>query len=59
MLLQSKEVISSLLELKYYYLKQGRYTRAECFGEAINVVNSLERGMDENTGRVFKQPSKG
>lgn len=59
MLLQSKEVISSLLELKYYYLNQGRYTRAECFGEAINVVNSLERGMDENTGRISEQPSKG
>ena len=59
MLLQSKDVISILLELKYNYLNQGRYTRAECFGEAINVVNSLERGMDENTGRVFKQPSKG
>ena len=59
MLLQSKEVISSLLELKYRYLNQGRYTRAECFGEAINVVNSLERGMDENSGRISEQPSKG
>ena len=59
MLLQSKEVISSLLELKYHYLNQGRYTRAECFGEAINVVNSLERGMDENSGRISEQTSKG
>lgn len=59
MLLQSKEVISILLELKYHYLNQGRYTRAECFGEAINAVNSLERGMDENAGRISEQPSKG
>ena len=59
MLLKSKDVISILLELKYHYLNQGRYTRAECFGEAINAVNSLERSMDENSGRISEQPSKG
>lgn len=58
MLIDSKEVINLLLEKKYFYLNQGRYTQAVSFREAIDVVNSLERSADENKGRVFTNLTK-
>lgn len=59
MLIESKIVKDKILEGKYFYLNQGRYGKAEAFSEALKIINSLERGMDENSGRISEQPSKG
>ena len=59
MVINTNELKDKLISIRYFYLNQGRYSRAECFKEALDVVNSLERSMDENKGRVPEQPSKG
>ena len=59
MLIDTNELKDKLISIRYFYLNQGRYSSAECFREALDIVNSLERGMDENEGRISEQPSKG